>query len=271
MAMRNLVLSLVLGLFGLAAGPAAAQSVFLPSDDKPVAAQPEPTAPQVTAPAPFTKPNTVGATRSVAPRMAQRGTTTGAAVPTVRGMSPEQIAQARQAFEALAAKNPQIAAINPFARVEADTAVRALQKDIGKRVREACKLKFFNVMISNDVASNKAVFANIKGYGSSAVVSAMGNLCGDEKLKKSLEEGVGVFNIKHKAGQVEPDIDGGVMMLTFTYDFTSPEPPKMPVLRKKLEKAMEVTTDGTTAAYNSFQEIDQDEMDRRMEKSLGNR
>lgn len=267
--MRILVLAVAFGLSGLAALPAAAQSVFVPENDTP-AAQQETPAPVAVAPtpAPFTKPNTVGATRSVAPRMAQQGAV-GGNVPVVRGMSPEQIAHARQAFESLAAKNPQIAAINPFARSEAAAAVRTLQKDIGKRVRETCKLKFFNVMISNDVASNKTVFANIKGYGASSVVSAMGGLCGDEKLKKGLEEGVGVFNIKHKAGQVEPDIDGGVMMLTLTYDFTLAEPPKMPVLRQKLEKAMEVTGDATTAAYGSFQEIDQDQMDRQMEKNLG--
>jgi hypothetical protein len=269
--MKNLVALAVVAVL-LAAQPVSAQSVFVPQDGAPVQqASPPPADPQPQAaqPAPFSRPNTVGSANSVPPVVSQPGLMTGRTSP-VRGMSPEQIAQARQAFEAMAAKNPQFAAINPFARQEAVEASQALQKQIAKRVREACKLKFFNVILSTELAMNKVVFQNVKGYGATTLVNAMSGVCSDEKLKQSLQESVGMFNIKHKPGVTEAIVEGGIMAMTLTYDFTLPEPPKAPAVRAQFQKALEVTADKNTVAYEEVEDIDQDELERRMEKILAN-
>lgn len=249
-----------------------AQNVSVPLDDQPAPAPTEPApdstapgtfVPQSAAPAPRAPP---AAVRSQAPNVPTTGGSY-AGPPVVQGLTPDQVAQARRAFEALAASNPDVAALNPFARFDALKAGQDLQKNISQQIRKACGLSFFNVNLPLDLLQNPSALENLKAYGTASIVSSLKRICEDQKSQETLKNSVGMFTIRHKAGVAEAQIEGGAMSTTFTYDFTRKEPPEPSLLGRAMAAAISKSGAETDALLKSFEGVDQDEMERRMQQN----
>jgi hypothetical protein len=265
-----LVLLLAVGIWPYQ--EAGAQSVFLPSPDSPAQSAPPPSPPPPPpADSVFVPPQPtqqrrppVAAVQSQRPNVPPPSGSTMGSVPPVQGLSPDQVAQARKAFEAMAAVNPHAAALNPFARFDAMQAGQEMQKSLERQVREACDLDFFNINLPTDFVQNAPVWANFRAYGGASLVSALRSACGDSKTQETLKNSVGMFGVKHRAGQVEPQIEGGAMQITFVYDFTMKDPPSAQLMSIGMKNALDKAGSATQALLRSYENVDQPEMERRM-------
>jgi len=279
--MRVLSKLVLIGGLALSCGgmPALAQTVALPLEPSPQGSAPDSSsspfvpAPDYNQPAQPQYPQAVPGRQSVpAVPMAAPSARPGLATPAanrqalaVPGFTPDQVAAARRSFEALAATNPELAKLNPFARVDMLKEQQALQDDLSKKIRAACGLDYFNVMLPNALMEDPVKLGNFKSYGVGAIVGAMRSVCGDSKVKDAIGQGIGVFNVQHRDGLTKPEIESQMMSVVFRYDFTLKEPPSVGLMADALIDAAQKSADSAKKVAASFENVDQDEMKRRME------
>ncbi len=280
-ALRTLFFAVVGLAVVTAASESVAQTVSIPYEQKSggvtAPTEPSPAAPDVisvtpTAPAVAAKP-IVSARPSVAPNIATNSESRAPAIlstdPVVPGMTPEDVARTRQAYDELVARNPAASGEGPYALLQSLRPRRELQKSISDRVRKACKLDYFNVLIPFDMPYNLTAFANLKNNGADAIVGAITSVCNDKDVRKGLLLGVGIFTINQAGGQATPVVSNGNLSVSLSYDFQNPAPFPQSLLQAQLLKAFRVSDDKAVPVYQRYENSDQDKMYENFAQELG--
>jgi len=282
--MRVLSKLVLIGGLALSCGgmPALAQTVALPLEPSPQGSAPDASsspfvpAPDNNQPVQPQYPQAVPGRQSVpAVPMAAPSARPGLATPAanrqalaVPGFTPDQVAAARRSFEALAATNPELAKLNPFARVDMLKDQQALQDYLSKKIRAACGLDYFNVMLPNAILEDPVKLGNFKNYGVGTIVGAMRSACGDSKVKDAIGQGIGIFTVQQKDGLTQAEVESQMMSVVFRYDFAQKEPPSVGLITDALIDAAQKSADSSKKLAASFENVDQDEMTRRMENMV---
>ncbi len=167
------------------------------------------------------------------------------------GYTPEQIAEARKLYAAMAAQNPARAARNPFEAYDVFVLSTRLEEAFRKRTAAACDNAGINIQISQQSLRNNKVAQEVL---TKTVMPTLGNIlqdtCSSQEGRARISNNAPFITVVNRKGAT-PDFDVGEGFMTFNADFTVPDALVPGAIRARFDRSMKAIEEENARNYKA--------------------